>query len=171
MGNSLTPTATTEPSSPGSDRSSTPSTTMQRDDIMRLIPHRPPFLWLDKIISYDELTIHGQTFVDPNFDIFQGHYPDFPVLPGVIQCEMAFQTAAVLIAILRKDDKSNGLVPVVARVNKTKFRRMVRPGETVNIHVTITDKVRDAYYLTGTVGVGSEIAARLDFTVTGAKME
>jgi 3-hydroxyacyl-[acyl-carrier-protein] dehydratase len=58
----------------------------------------------------------------------------------------------------------------VARVNNTKFRRLVRPGETVEIHVTITDKVKDVYYLTGTVGVGSEISARLDFTVTAARM-
>ena len=143
---------------------------MNRDEIMRLIPHRPPFLWLDSIVAHDELTIHGQTFVDPAFDLFKGHYPDYPVLPGVIQCEMTFQTAAVLIAILRQNIEPDGRVPVVARLNKTKFRRMVRPGETVDIHVTITDKVKDAYYLTGTVGVGGDIAARMDFTVTAARM-
>lgn len=143
---------------------------MTQDEIMRLIPHRPPFLWVDRIVAYDELTIHAQTFVDPGLDVFRGHYPEFPVLPGVIQCEMVFQAAAVLIAILRKDEESDGMVPVVARLNKTKFRRMVRPGETVDMHVNITDKVKSAYYLTGTVGVGGDIAARMDFTVTAARM-
>ena len=141
---------------------------MTRDEIMRLIPHRPPFLWIDEVVTKDDLTVHARTFVDPGFDLFKGHYPDFPVLPGVIQCEMAFQAAAVLIATLRPtgDDR----VPVVARLNNTKFRRLVRPGETVDIHVTITDKVKDVYYLTATVGVDGAVSARLDFTVTAANI-
>ena len=139
---------------------------MTRDEIMRLIPHRPPFLWIDEVVTKDDLTVHARTFVDPAFDLFQGHYPDFPVLPGVIQCEMAFQAAAVLIATLRPtgDDR----VPVVARLNNTKFRRMVRPGETVDIHVTVTDKVKAAYYMTGIVSVAGEVSARLDFAATEA---
>lgn len=141
---------------------------MNRDEIQAVIPHRPPFLFVDEIVAIDDLTIHGRTFIDPKFDFFQGHYPDFPVLPGVIQCEMTFQTAAVLIANLQQT--GNGRVPVVARLNNTKFRRLVRPGETVDIHVTITDKVKEVYYLTGTVGVGTEISARMDFTVTAARM-
>lgn len=142
---------------------------MNRDDIMRLIPHRPPFLFLDEIINIDDLATHGRTFVDPEWALFQGHYPDFAILPGVIQCEMAFQAAAVLIASIRAT--GDGRVPVVARLNNTKFRRIVRPGETVDIHVAITDKVRDVYYLTATVGVGKEISTRLDFTVTAANIQ
>ncbi|MBA3311976.1 MAG: beta-hydroxyacyl-ACP dehydratase [Planctomycetota bacterium] len=141
---------------------------MNREEIQAVIPHRPPFLFLDEIVAIDDTTIHGRTFIDPKFDFFKGHYPEFPVLPGVIQCEMTFQTAAVLIAKLRAT--GDGRVPVVARLNNTKFRRLVRPGETVDIHVSITDKVKDVYYLTGTVGVGTAISARLDFTVTAANM-
>ncbi|MGC1273720.1 MAG: 3-hydroxyacyl-ACP dehydratase FabZ family protein [Planctomycetaceae bacterium] len=141
---------------------------MTRDQIQKLIPHRPPFLWLDEVISMDELSVHARTFIDPKFDIFKGHYPEFPVLPGVIQCEMAFQAAAVLISTILAT--GSGKVPVVARLNNTKFRRLVRPGETVDIHVTITDKVKTAFYMTGTVGVGGDISCRLDFTVTEATM-
>jgi 3-hydroxyacyl-[acyl-carrier-protein] dehydratase len=141
---------------------------MNREQIQAVIPHRPPFLFLDEVVAIDSLSVHGRTFIDPKFSFFEGHYPDFPILPGVIQCEMTFQAAAVLIASLRPT--GDGRVPVVARLNNTKFRRLVRPGETVEIHVTITDKVKDVYYLTGTVGVGSEISARLDFTVTAARM-
>jgi 3-hydroxyacyl-[acyl-carrier-protein] dehydratase len=116
----------------------------------------------------DDRSIHAKTKVDPGFDLFRGHYPDFPVLPGVIQCEMAFQAAAVLISTLL--ETTEGKVPVVARLNNTKFRRMVRPGETVDIHVTVTDKVKKAFYMTGTVSVGSDVSTRLDFTVTEAVM-
>lgn len=141
---------------------------MNRDEIQKRIPHRPPFLWLDEVVAKDEVSIHARTFVDPGFDLFKGHYPEFPVLPGVIQCEMAFQAAAVLISTLL--DSTDGKVPVVARLNNTKFRRLVRPGETVDIHVTITDKVKRAFYLTGTVSVGGEVSTRLDFTVAEAVM-
>lgn len=139
---------------------------MTRDEIQRLIPHRPPFLFLDEVVAIDDVSVHARTFVDPGFDLFRGHYPDFPVLPGVIQCEMAFQGAAVLIATIRP--VADGRVPVVARLNNTKFRRMVRPGETVDVHVTITDKVKSAYYMTGAVSVAGDVSARLDFTVTEA---
>ena len=81
---------------------------------------------------------------------------------------MAFQAAAVLISTLL--ETAGGKVPVVARLNNTKFRRLVRPGETVDVHVTITDKVKRAFYLTGTVSVGSEVSTRLDFTVAEAVM-
>ena len=141
---------------------------LDRSQIQQLIPHRPPFLWIDEVVSMDEMSIHARAFVDPAFDLFKGHYPEFPVLPGVIQCEMAFQAAAVLISTVLAT--ANGKVPVVARLNNTKFRRLVRPGETVDIHVSITDKVKTAFYMTGTVGVGGDISARLDFTVTEATM-
>ena len=141
---------------------------MTRDEIQGLIPHRPPFLWLDEVTAMDDVSVHARAFVDPATDLFRGHYPDFPVLPGVIQCEMAFQAAAVLMATLHP--VRDGRVPVVARLNNTKFRRMVRPGETVDIHVTITDKVKTAFYMTGTVSVAGDVSARLDFTVTEARM-
>lgn len=137
-----------------------------QDQIRAMIPHRPPFLWIDEVVAMDELMVHARTVIKPEFDLFQGHYPEFPVLPGVIQCEMAFQAAAVLISTLT--DTADGKVPVVARVNNVKFRRLVRPGETVDIHVTLTDKAKRAYYMTGAVSVGSEVSARLDFTVTEA---
>ena len=139
-----------------------------REQIEAMIPHRPPFLWLDEVVAMDELSVHAKTFVDPGFNLFTGHYPGFPVLPGVIQCEMAFQAAAVLISTLLAT--TDGRVPVVARLNNTKFRRLVRPGETVDINVNITDKMKMVFYLTGTVSVGSEVSARLDFTVTEAMM-
>ena len=154
---------------------------MNRDEIMQLIPHRPPFLWLDQIVSRSDTAILARTHLPANLELFAGHYPAFPVLPGVIQCEMAFQASAVLIATLRRDTAADsvtaadkaanaGRVPVVARVNNTKFRRMVRPGETVDISVTLTDRLKETYYFTGSVSVGGETAARLEFAATMASV-
>ncbi|MEM9704314.1 MAG: beta-hydroxyacyl-ACP dehydratase, partial [Planctomycetota bacterium] len=98
--------------------------------------------------------------------VFEGHYPDHPLLPGVLQLEMCFQASAVLVATV---DEGGGGVPVVARVDGVKFKRMVLPGESCEIEVSITDRLPGAYYLTGKIRVDGKLAARCDFTTAEAK--
>ena len=137
---------------------------MNRDDIQQCIPHRAPFLWIDEVVGLDESHVHARKYLDPALDVFSGHYPDFPVLPGVLQCEAAFQAAAILIAKI--GDIAPRQVPVVTRLNNTKFRRLVRPGETLDIEVELTERLANAYYLTGKVQVDGRTATRLDFACT-----
>ena len=94
---------------------------------------RDPYLWLDEVVDVDESRIHARKFLDPELDIFKAHYVDFPLFPGALQCEAAFQAGALLIA--QTQTRTPGSVPVIARVRNTKFRRMVRPGDTLDIHV------------------------------------
>src|ERR1700691_637562 len=101
---------------------------LNREEIERLIPHRAPFLWVDEVVERTDRTIHARKFLDPNLDVFAGHYPHFPVFPGVLQCEAAFQAGALLVAQLVPSGGAE--LPVVTRLNNVKFRRMVRPGET-----------------------------------------
>lgn len=142
---------------------------MNRDDIEKLIPHRAPFLWIDEIVSQDQQKLHARKFISPDLDVFRGHYPAFPVLPGVLQCEAAFQAGAALIAATAPP--AAGLVPVVTRVNNVKFRRMVRPGDTLDIEVELTERLSNAYFLTAKVSVGGETAARLEFACAAAPAE
>lgn len=137
---------------------------MNLDEIKACIPHREPFLWLDEIISVDENSIHARKVVSPELEIFKGHYPDQPILPGVILCEAAMQASAVFIA--KSGIVAENKIPVATRLNNTKFRRMVKPGETLDIHVTLSEKLGAAYFFTGKVMVGSATAARMEFAVT-----
>lgn len=143
---------------------------MNIEEIQKLIPHRPPFLWLDEVVEITENSIHARTFLDPSLPVFAGHYPSFPVLPGVLQCEACFQAGAVLIA--KSHPVETGQVPVVTRQNNTRFRRLVRPGETLDIEVTLTEKVANAFFLSGKVSVNGQTSVRLDFacatTTTGS---
>jgi 3-hydroxyacyl-[acyl-carrier-protein] dehydratase len=134
---------------------------VNKDDIQQLIPHRPPFLWLDEIVELTDTHVSARLFLDPKLDVFSGHYPDFPVLPGVLQCEAAFQAAAVLIA--KTVTLEEGSVPVVTRLNNTKFRRMVHPGDTLEIEVELTERLQNAFFLTGRVLVDGKVATRLEF--------
>ena len=146
-------------------------TALTREQIEDLIPHRPPFLWLDAAeVDGDRITATKR--LDPDLPVFAGHYPDHPLLPGVLQLEMCFQASAVLIASLNPgeggDPAARG-VPVVARTDAVKFKRMVRPAETCEIEVGITDRLPGAFYLTGKVRVGGQLACRCDFTTAEAK--
>lgn len=137
-----------------------------RAEIERLIPHRPPFLWLDEVVELGERRLTARKRVEPDLDVFAGHYPAFPVLPGVLLCEAAFQAGAVLIASLGPLDE--GKVPVVTRVNNVKFRRMVRPGDVLEIDVELTEELSGAWFLAGRVSVEGEVAVRLEFACTAA---
>jgi 3-hydroxyacyl-[acyl-carrier-protein] dehydratase len=137
---------------------------MNRNEIERLIPHRPPFLWIDEVVDNSPTTVHARKFLDPALEVFTGHYPGFAVLPGVLLCEAALQTGALLIATL--ESGARGRVPVVGRLNNVKFRRMVRPGETLDIYVELTEKVAGAWFLRGRTEVGGQTACSLEFACT-----
>ena len=137
---------------------------MNSEEIQQLIPHRPPFLWLDEVVAITENTIHARKHLDPHLPVFEGHYPGYPVLPGVLQCEACFQAGAVLIA--RSHPVEPGQVPVVTRQNNTRFRRLVRPGETLDIEVAITEQLANAFFLTGKVSVDGQTSVRLEFACT-----
>jgi len=143
--------------------------TLNRDEIQQLIPHRPPFLWLDEVTECRETALRARMFIDPQLDVFQGHYPGFPVLPGVLQCEAAFQAGAVLIA--RQYPPSAGQVPVVTRLNQVQFRKMVRPGQTLEIDVGLVEKLSNAYFLKARVSVEGQTTVRLEFACALADPE
>lgn len=142
---------------------------MNKQQIQQRIPHRDPFLWIDEVIEIGDDRIVAMKHLDPGLDVFRGHYPQFPILPGVLQCEAAFQAAAILIADIEPVDE--GQVPVVTRVNNVKFRRPIRPGETMRIEATITERLANAFFLTATVKVAGQTATRLEFACTAAALE
>lgn len=139
---------------------------MDIEQIKSCIPHRPPFLWLDEVTEISDSHIVAVKRLDKDLPVFQGHYPSFPVFPGVLQCEACFQAGAVLIA--RLITVSSDQIPVVTRQNNTQFRRMIRPGETIRIEVELTERVSNAFYLKGRVTVDGKVTARLDFVCATA---
>ena len=143
------------------------SVVLDRAGIEALIPHRDPFLWLDEVVELTGTLVRARKRVPEDLAIFAGHYPGFPVLPGVLLCEAAFQAGAVLIA--SGGDIPGGRVPVVTRQNETRFRRMVRPGESLEIEATLDETLGGAWFLTGKVSVDDQVAVRLQFACAAAE--
>ena len=137
---------------------------MTTDAWQGLIPNRDPWLWIDEVLELTDTTIHARKHLSTSLPVVQGHYPGFPLLPGVILCEACLEASAILIADLGVS--TEGRVPVATRMNNVKFRRMVRPGETIGIQVSLRDRLQDVFYLSGRVEVAGDVAATLDFVTT-----
>ncbi len=133
--------------------------------ITSAIPHRPPMLLVDAILEQTEQEIRCRKTFRPDEYFTQGHFPNYPLVPGVILCECALQSGAILLS---KFTPKEGAVPVATRLDGVKFKKMVRPGDTVEIHVTLNEVVSAAYFMTGKISVDGKLAARLDFACTVA---
>lgn len=136
---------------------------MSRAEIEATIPHRPPFLLIDEIVHREENLIRcRKTFTGDEW-FFQGHYPEFPLVPGVLLCEACMQAGAVLLSSLVAG--MNG-VPVATRASDVKFKRMIRPGDTVEVEAKLNERLADAFFLTGKVTCAGQLSVRLDFACT-----
>ncbi|QDS93416.1 3-hydroxyacyl-[acyl-carrier-protein] dehydratase FabZ [Roseimaritima multifibrata] len=137
---------------------------MSIEEIEAAIPHRSPMLLLDRIESRTENSIVCvKTFHADEF-FFQGHFPGQPIVPGVILCESCMQAGAILLSHVAPGGK--GAVPLATRADNVKFKRMVTPGDSIEIHVTLNERVANAFFLTGQVKLQGKLAARLDFACT-----
>ncbi len=123
-------------------------------------------LLVDEILQQDEgHIVCGKTFREDEF-FFQGHYPGYPIVPGVILCEAAMQAGAILLAPL-VSEASDG-VPVATRMNDVKFRKVIRPGDEITIDVKLTGRLADTFFLTAKVLCAGKVAVRLVFACTVA---
>lgn len=135
------------------------------------IPHRPPFLFVDEIVEVAERRILTKKYVDPASDFFRGHYPDRPVMPGVLICESCFQSGALLIAHTLGAHESWRGVPVLTRITDARFKRIVTPGDTLDIEATLDEELDGAYFMTGRCSVDGKLAVRVVFACMLAPTE
>ena len=107
-----------------------------REVIEGILPHRDPFVWVSRIMAIEPgASIEGELDVPADLDIFRGHFPDHPVLPGVIIMEALAQAASC--CLLAQEDKA-GSLGFFAGIDKAKFREQVRPGDTIRLEANIT---------------------------------
>ncbi len=146
---------------------------MSLSEIQAAIPHRPPFLLVDEIVSQsaDQIVCRKRFSGDEWF--FAGHYPDDPIVPGVLLCEAALQTGAILLGrsrVGKENSTSSELqsdssqhIPVVTRMNEVRFKQIVRPGETIEIETKLRERLGEAFFFNAKVTSGGKVAVRLEF--------
>ncbi|MGF1452943.1 MAG: 3-hydroxyacyl-ACP dehydratase FabZ family protein [Opitutales bacterium] len=131
--------------------------------ITDLIPHRPPFLFVDEIIEADADHLLARRTWRADEVFYAGHYPGNPITPGVLLCEATFQAAAAFLA--SRGDEFGGKTPVLSRIQDARFKRMVKPGDTVDIEVRLKETLKGFHFLTGTVKADGKVVVRLDFAL------
>lgn len=131
------------------------------EEITNILPHRYPFLFVDKVeIEEEGKKGIGYKNVTMNEYYFQGHFPEKPVMPGVIIIETMAQVGAV---ILLSKEEFKGRIPYFAGINKFRFKKVVKPGDTLRMEVKIT-KLRGSVGIgEGKAYVGDEVAAEGEF--------
>lgn len=136
---------------------------MEIEEIKKILPHRYPFLLVDRVIEVGEDEIKGIKNVTINEPFFSGHFPDFPVMPGVLIIEAMAQLGGILVferLSLKKD-----VTPVFLGIDKARFKKMVRPGDTLLMHVRVKKLRTTMAWLEATAEVNEERVAEAELLV------
>ncbi len=137
---------------------------MDINDIQKILPHRYPFLLIDKIIDFEpDISAHAIKCVTINEPFFQGHFPGRPLMPGVLVVEAIVQAACFTVAMKLKDTMKNPGVSFMT-IDKCKFRKPIIPGDVLNLKVNRLNKVKNVYKFEGKCLVNDVIHAECIFS-------
>jgi beta-hydroxyacyl-ACP dehydratase FabZ len=133
---------------------------MDIDEILELLPHRYPFLLVDRVVECDFkkhiVALKNITYNEP---YFQGHFPGHPVMPGVLQLEALAQVGGLL---LNKVHDRKGAVAYFISVDNARFRRMVKPGDQLRMEVNFLKARMKMAKVRGTIHVGEDLVCEAD---------
>ena len=128
-----------------------------RDAIEQVLPHREPFCWVSRVVACEPgKSVVAELDVSPDLDLFKGHFPDYPVLPGVIIMEALAQAACFCVLVGRG---AEGSVGFLTGIDGAKFRRQVRPGETLTLKANIVKSSSRMCVAEVEAGVDGAVAA------------
>jgi 3-hydroxyacyl-[acyl-carrier-protein] dehydratase len=141
----------------------TPTAPLEAADIMRLLPHRYPFLLVDRVVELEPgKRAVGIKQVTANEPHFTGHFPERPIMPGVLMVEALAQTAGIAVMTL---EEYRGKLGLFAGIDDCRFKRLVLPGDTLRLEV-IVEKLRGMFgKVRGVASVGDEVAVEATLSI------
>lgn len=132
-------------------------------EVMQNLPHRYPFLLVDSVVTYVEYeSIVAIKNVTHNEPFFQGHFPDFPVMPGVLMIEALAQASGILMYRSVKKSPADDLF-FLAGIDNTRFKRKVVPGDQLTLKVEVLRRRENLWKFRGEAMVGDELACSTEF--------
>lgn len=132
---------------------------MTREEIKKVLPHREPMLLVDEAFKNEDGTVTGRYTVRGDEFFLQGHFPDNPIVPGVILCEMAAQSSCMLMS-----ESIKGKLALYAGMNNVKFKNPVRPGDTVEFNCTHIRSFGSVHFIKAEGRVGDKLCVSGEFS-------
>ena len=134
-------------------------------EVLRRIPHRPPFLFVDEIVSETADALVARRTWRADEDFYSGHYPGAPITPGVLLCESVFQAGALHLSKILAAEGAPPGVPLLVKISDVRFRSPVYPGDVVTIEVRKKDAMAGFYLMSGAMKRGDTRVLNVDFSV------
>jgi len=126
---------------------------MDIEAIKKILPHRPPFLFVDEVIEVSDDRVLAKRKITGDEYFFAGHFPGEPIMPGVLMVEAIAQAGGVML--LRNRENA---IPLFMAIDKVRFRRIVKPGDTLILEVRLLQDRGKVVKIAGTAKVGDELA-------------
>ena len=137
------------------------NTVLDVEAIKKILPHRPPFLFVDRVVELTPERVVGVKNVSVNEDLFRGHFPGQPIFPGVLQVEAMAQVGGILVLAGLKDPEN--YLTYFMKIEQVKFRKMVLPGDTIVFDLTYASPYRRGIaHMKGVASVNGQVVAEAE---------
>ena len=134
------------------------------EDFLNYMPQREPFLFVDRVVVVTDNRIQTERQIKVDEPFFAGHFPDRPIMPGVLICEAVFQSSSILMSNRAGTTSDAGSIPLITRISNVKLKRVVLPGDLMEVEVKLKEVLGQATYMSGKVKVGEKTVLTVEFT-------
>ena len=134
------------------------------ENFLDYMPQREPFLFVDRVVAVTDSIIQTEKQIKVDEPFFAGHFPGRPIMPGVLICEAVFQSSSILMSKRAGTPSNDSKIPLITRISNVKLKRVVFPGDIMEVEVKLKETLGQAAYMSGKVKVGGKTALTVQFT-------